>query len=247
MKLFFPDNIFSRILINQFDEELKSNIVFNPSANITSMVKETETVGLIPMMDLITNKDLFVSKEVGISFEGTLSNSYIYYSNKSEFNEIKMAGDVSTVEIILSKILFNELYKKDININIQTKLPAKNNNDSFIIVGDDNFRDDRINSAISFAEEVVEIISAPFVNFILASPNSELLGDYSSKMKNHLNNGKEKSSKVDFDFAGASFIQTNLDKVFFKFTDQDIEGINQLIRLPFYYGILKDIIEVKFM
>ena len=94
MKLFFPDNIFSRILINQFDEELKSNIVFNPSANITSMVKETETVGLIPMMDLITNKDLFVSKEVGISFEGTLSNSYIYYSNKSEFNEIKMAGDV---------------------------------------------------------------------------------------------------------------------------------------------------------
>lgn len=247
MNLFFPDNIFSRILINQFDEELKTKIVFNPSGNITSLVKENETVGLIPTMDIITNKDLFVSKEVGISFEGTLSNSYIYYSNKSDFNEIKIAGDVSTVEIILSKILFNELYKKDININIQTKLPAKENNDNFIIVGDDNFRDERINSAISFAEEVVEIISAPFVNFILASPNSDLLGEYSGKIKSNLNNSKQKASKVDFDFAGASFIQNNLDKVFFNFTDQDIEGINQLIRLPFYYGILRDIIEVKFL
>ncbi len=247
MNLFFPDNIFTKILINRFDEELKTKIVLNPSGNITSLVKENETVGLIPTMDLITNKDLFVSKEVGISFEGILSNSYIYYSNKSDFNEIKIAGDVSTVEIILSKILFNELYKKDININIQTKLPAKDNNDNIIIVGDDNFRDERIINAISFAEEVVEIISTPFVNFILASSNPDLLKEYSDKMKISLNNGKLKSSKTDFDFSGASLIQNNLDKVFFNLTEQDVEGINQIIRLPFYYGILKDIIEVKFV
>lgn len=247
MKLFFPDNIFSRILVNQLDEDLKSEIVFNPSVNISTMVKQNGTVGLIPTLDLITNKDLFVSKGVGISFEGTLSNSYIYYANQSDVSEIKIAGDISTVEIILSKILFNELYKKDININIQTKLPAKDNNDNIIIVGDDNFRDERINGAISFAEEVVEVISAPFVNFILASPKSDLLDEYGEKMKSHLNNGKLKSSKVDFDLAGASFIQNNLDKVFFNLNEQDIEGINQLIRLPFYYGILKNIIEVKFL
>ena len=247
MHLYFPDNIFSRILINQFDEDLKSEIFFNPSANITSLVKQNETVGLIPTMDLVSNKDLFVSKDVGISFEGTLSNSYIYYSNQQDLTEIKIAGDVSTVEIILSKILFNELYKKDININIQTKLPANEISDNLIIVGDDNFRSERINNAISFAEEVIEIISLPFVNFILASPNSALLKEYSDKMKNSLNNGKQRPSKVDFDLAGASLIQNNLDKVFFNLTEQDIEGINQLIQLPFYYGILKDIIEVKFI
>ena len=176
-----------------------------------------------------------------------MSNSYIYYSNQQDLTEIKIAGDVSTVEIILSKILFNELYKKDININIQTKLPANEISDNLIIVGDDNFRSERIDNAISFAEEVIEIISLPFVNFILASPNSALLKEYSDKMKNSLNNGKLKSSKVDFDLAGASLIQNNLDKVFFNLTEQDIEGINQLIQLPFYYGILKDIIEVKFI
>jgi hypothetical protein len=247
MKLFFPENIFSRILINQLDEEFKSEIVFNPSVNITSLVKKNKTIGLIPTMDLVTNKDLFVSKDVGISFEGLLSNSYIYYSNRPDINEIKIAGDVSTVEIILSKILFRELYKKDISINILTKLPPQSNNENMITVGDDNFRDDRINNAISFAEEVVEIISAPFVNFILVSPDSDLLKEYAEKMKTSLNNGKQKSSKVNFDFASASFIQNNLDKVFFSFTEQDVEGINQLIRLPFYYGILKDIIEAKFV
>jgi len=247
MKIFFPQNIFTQILINQFDKKLKSEIVFNPSANITSLINGNDTVGLIPVTDLLTNNDLFVSNSVGISFEGPLSNSYIYYSDKNDINEIKIAGDVSTVEIILSKILFNELYKKDVNINIQTKLPVKENNNNYIIAGDDNFRDDRINTAISFAEEVVEIISAPFVNFILASPNPDLLKEYSDKMKTSLNNGKQNFSKVDFDFSGASFIQNNLDKVFFNLMDQDIEGINQLIRLSFYYGILKDIIEVKFI
>ncbi len=247
MKLFFPDNIFSRIFINQLDDNLKSKIVFNPSANITSLIKQNKTIGLIPTMDLVTNKDLFVSRDVGISFEGSLSNSYIYFSDQSDISEIKIAGDVSTVEILLSKIIFNELYKKEININIQTKLPPKENNDNLIIVGDDNFRDDRINCAISFAEEVVEIISAPFVNFILASPDVYLLTEYAGKMKVGLSNGQQKSSKVDFDFSSASLIQNNLDKVFFNFTDQDVEGINQLIRLPFFYGILKDIFEVKFV
>lgn len=247
MKLYFPDNIFTKVLLDQLDDELKDELIFNPSANITQFVKQSGSVGLIPTMDLITNKDLFVSKEIGISFEGPLSNSYIYYSDPSDFDEIKIAGDVSTVEIILSKILFNELYKKDIKINILTTLPAKDNNDNLILVGDNNFRDDRITKGISFAEQVVEIISAPFVNFILASTDKDSLKTCAIKMKNSINNGKQKSSKVNFDLASASFIHNNLDKVFFNFTDQDIEGIQQLIRLPFYYGILKDIIEMKFV
>ena len=35
-------------------------------------------------MDLITNKDLFISSEIGISFDALLSNAYIHFKEEQE-------------------------------------------------------------------------------------------------------------------------------------------------------------------
>ncbi len=80
---------------------------------------EPGSVALIPTMDLINNKDLYISKSFGISFDGALSNSYLYYrAEQKDIKRINIAGDVSAVEVILCKILFKEIYNTEIEIGI---------------------------------------------------------------------------------------------------------------------------------
>ena len=78
------------------------------------------------------------------------------------------------MDVILSKIIFKELYDSDIEIAIQTKLDAKISG-NYLLAGDENFNNARFEKGISIAEEVIDLISAPFVSYILASNNKNIL------------------------------------------------------------------------
>jgi hypothetical protein len=43
------------------------------------------------------------------------------------------------------------------------------------------------------------------------------------------------------------FISINIQHLVFDFDKQDLEGIKQLLQMPYYHGLIKDIIEVKFV
>jgi len=100
MKYLFPDNLFSRFFSFSFSEEEKKEIVFLPSAQLTSaLIKEANAIGLIPTLDLLKNEDLFISKLGGVSFESEFCNSYFYYPASREqkkVTEVSLAGDVSS-------------------------------------------------------------------------------------------------------------------------------------------------------
>ena len=183
MKLFLPDNIFTRLLVAVIDKEESKELLFEPSSILSKkLVENPHSAALIPTLELITNKDLFVSQSVGISFEGPISNSFIYYEpGLKDLEKLNLAGDISSMEVILSKIIFKELYDSDIEIAIQTKLDAKISG-NYLIAGDENFNNARFEKGISIAEEVIEIISAPFTNYVLASKDKDLLEEYSSKL-----------------------------------------------------------------
>ena len=127
MKIFFPDNIFSRLLVVVIDKEESKEFLFEPSSILSKKLNDNpHSAALIPTLELITNKNLFVSESVGISFEDPVSNSFIYYeSGLKEIVKLKLAGDISSMEVILSKIIFKVLYDSDIEIAIQTKFDTK--------------------------------------------------------------------------------------------------------------------------
>ncbi len=250
MEIFFPKNIFTHSFISALDEEYKSRIIFKPASMLSKSLNEnTDSVALIPTMEILTNKEFFVSKRFGLSYEGPLSNSYIYYPGGSNnIRKIKLSGDVSSMEVILSKILFKELYNMDSEIILQT-ITEDVPSDPTIIVGDENFVESRYTKGISFAEEVIEVLTAPFVNFILASNNKDLLieseaqlTEAAGKLDNSYLSGTENFSEESL-----NFIKENFDKVFFNLDDQDVVGIKELLQLPYYHGLLKDIIEIKFI
>ena len=231
-------------------EEDKNIISFKESAALSMEVrKNSSSIALMPVSDIITNKTFFVSSSLGISFEESLCNSYIYYNSEGEIiNEFKLAGDISTVEAIIGLIFFKENYELDFKMNI-----ALNDNElissNHILTGDKNFIDGKYEKGISFAEEIIDLISAPFVNYVLASGDDKNLKKFSDRFSEAMKNLDRKDIKIPGSFSDEtkSFIKDNLPTVIYNLDEQDKEGIRQVVSLPYYHGIIKDMIEIKFV
>ncbi|HEY4756454.1 MAG TPA: hypothetical protein VIH28_10390 [Ignavibacteriaceae bacterium] len=252
MEILLPDNIFARILSSAFDEKDAIHLHHFPAGLLSKKMNETKNaVGLIPTMDLVNNKELFISQSLGISFDESISNSYIYFNQKDKIvDEIVLAGDVSFNEGILTKILFSENYGVDVQLSFE-KTNGGSSTKNRILVGDRNFIEGNLDSGISFAEEIIEMISAPYVNFVFASESEEALKKFHSKYQDVISklNPTEFFENANETVMSSSrnYLMENLQHVVFDFDKQDLEGMKQLLQLPYYHGIIKDLIDVKFV
>lgn len=250
-KLFVPQNIFTKIFLSELNLQDDFHIQFSDTSLISRKLNEDEnSIGLIPTMDLLTFKDLFVSSEIGMSFNGLISNSYIHFKDGQEsLEELFLKGDVTSNEIILSKLLFKEFY----DINVKTTLikdETLHRNENILIVGDENYQKELFMKGLSFSEEIIELIDSPYVNFIFAGSSENILKDFTNKYKNDFS--AEHSEKYEdlleeFPQSSIDFINVNIQDIVFDFEDQDLEGIKSLLQMPYYHGILKDMIDIKFV
>ena len=250
-KFCLPKNIFSSILLSEIKDVNSLEAENIPSSIIAKKISEDKnSVGLIPTLDLLSNRELFVSGEIGISFNALLSNSYIHYKEEQEtIDEIFLKGDVTSNEVILSKILFKEFYDVDIKPTLLRNEPSDFNK-NVLIVGDENFEKELFLNGLSFAEEIVELVNAPYVNFVLASTNETLLREFNKKYKEYFLNGHEEIFDdlfPTFPQTSIDFISVNAQHLVFDLDEQDLEGIKLLLQLPYYHGLIKNMIDVKFV
>jgi hypothetical protein len=246
MNIISPDNYFARLFFHNFEKEVKDSIRYFPSSLITSeLLKDESSVALIPAIDLIKNPGLHISKLFGISFEGSLSNSYIYYGQENKnITEINLAGDMSSCEVILSKILFKELYDSELKIVLSTSSEIESNK-NYIITGNKNFDNDYFVQGFSFAEEMVELINLPYVNYIVASKNPDLIKEFNSIAGAPINKFIEKPEEAIIAIIPLNiqeYFAANVSNLIFKYDEQDIEGIVQLLQLPYFHGLINDIV-----
>jgi hypothetical protein len=247
MKAYFPENIFTRVLLNSLKEEERKKTSFRTSSLLSQTINlEENSVALVPTLDIITHPEFYLSVSVGISFDASLCNSFIYYQPDSEeIEKINLAGDISSMDVILLKIFFKELYNSEPEIKLQTNLPDKTF-ENYFISGDENFRKGRYEKGISFSEEMIEMISAPYANFILASKDKKLIEDYSKVLLNAIELIDYRSdSKFDFNTDSQKFIKNNMISVVYNFSEQDIVGIKELVQLTYFHGYTKEIVDLK--
>jgi len=249
-KILVPQNVFSKILLSELNLDESIIFEFQPAALIAKkLLKEENSIGLIPTLDLITSKDLFISAKIGLSFNALLSNSYIHFKEGHEtLEQIFLKGDVTTNEIILSKILFKEFYDVDVTPALVKEGPHIN--DNTLIVGDENYEKDLFLKGLSFSEEIIELLDAPYVNFVLAGSSENALKDFNHKHRDHLLNGHTENYTdllKGCTQTSLEFISVNIQHIVFDLEDQDLEGIKALMQLPYFHGILKDMIEIKFV
>jgi hypothetical protein len=250
-KFYLPQNIFSRILLLEMEDKSELEFEFVPSSLIAKRISnEKDTVGLIPTMDLLSNKDLFISSEIGISFNALLSNAYIHFKEEQEtIEELFLRGDVTSNEVILSKLLFKEFYDVEVKTTLLNR-EVSDFKDNILVIGDENYEKEIFLNGLSFAEEIIELISAPYVNFVLAAESKEILKDFNLKYKSSLAKGHADNFDdlfPDFPQTSLDFLSVNIQHLIFDFEEQDLEGIKQLLQMPYYHGMIKEITDVKFV
>ena len=246
MKIISPDNFFTKLFFHNFEKEIKDNLCFMSSSLITTeLLKAENSIALIPVTDLISNKDLYISRSFGLSFEGGVSNSYIYYGSENKnITELNLSGDVSSCEVILAKILFKELYNTELKIVLSTSLELEADK-NYIVTGDKNFSEDHFVKGFSFAEEIVELINLPYVNYVFASKNPDLLKEFNSLATGPINKFLENPEDAIKEIIPSNiqeYFAVNLSTLIFSFDEQDIEGIDQVLQLPYFHGIINEII-----
>jgi hypothetical protein len=250
-KFYLPQNIFSQLFQTKLEDKSAFDFEFAPASLIAKKIsKNKESIGLIPSLDLLTNKTLFVSSEIGISFDAMVSNAYIHFKEKQEtIKELFLKGDVSSNEVILSKILFKEFYEVDIK---PTLLSSEKGdlNDNVLIIGDENYEKELFLKGLSFSEEIIELISAPYVNFLLAGTSEESIKNFVKNFTESLSKpGTENVEKLypTFPQSSLDFLKVNFQHVVFNLDEQDREGMKLLLQMPFFHGLIKEMIEVKFV
>jgi hypothetical protein len=252
MHIYFPKNIFTDLIKNVLPEQLSGRVKFQYSSLITNeILKDPNSIGLIPTLDLIRHNDLFVSKKIGISFEESLCNSYLYYSSERKtFEDLYIIGDISSNEAVGAKIILKELYGLNLKVSLLTDF-SKAIGKNTLSVGDINFENDKYFNGISFAEEMTEVLSLPYVNFVLASLNQKPIedfhksvGDVQTDIYNKVENGE---FGMDLSDSSKQLFKENISSFICNLAEQDIDGINQLLRLPFFHEIISDIIDVKYV
>lgn len=251
MRLLFPNNVFARLVADHLPEGMKAEISFFSSSVLSKELAANEgAIGLIPVMDIINHNDFFISSKAGLSFESSLCNSYLYFNpGERELKDVYLAGDISSQEVILSKILFKEQYDAAVQMHLLTdnNLSGKN----LLIAGDQNFNSNIFANGISFADEMIENLNLPYVNYVLAAnkkENLEVVHEVFTELGELIY-----SSMEDYNFGetipelSKDYIKSNISSLIVNLDQQDIEGLEQLIRMPYFYGIIKDIVEIKFV
>jgi hypothetical protein len=211
----------------------------------------TSAIAFIPTIDLINHRNLFVSNKLALAFDGALSNSYFHFvEGEKKIEKIYLRGDVSLNEILLTKILFSERYSANLEIALDPSKIAEKGKD-FLVVGDENFTSWDFQNALSLADEASELIEFPYVNYVFASPDREALQKFNESVYTVDPIIEDQIEKIiDPSILSAeakSFITQNIGSLYFDMTDNEVNAVNELIRLVFYHGIIEDMFDVKFM
>ena len=250
MKVVIPQNIYAAIFAMNLPDEIKGDIKVTASSLIANEVeKENSDIGLMPSFDLLNHKELYISKKAALSFDGLLSNTYFYFvPGKEKIYELFLRGDVSSNEIILSKILFSERFDSNIKLTLDTS-EIIDENKNYIITGNDNFGSFDFNKGISFADQIAELIDFPYVNYVWASKDEEKLKEFNNYF-NELDKSVEDRIEIilqsmNFRKEVNEFIEENLNSVYFEITENEIAGLYELLKLPYFHGITKEMFELK--
>ncbi len=252
MKIILPKNIFSSILVSELQKNEGFEISFKESSLISKDLEfNTSAIALIPTIDLINHRNLFVSNKLALAFDGALSNSYFHFvEGEKKIEKIYLRGDVSLNEILLTKILFSERYSANLEIALDPSKIAEKGKD-FLVVGDENFTSWDFQNALSLADEASELMEFPYVNYVFASPDREALQKFNESVYTVDPIIEDQIEKIiDPSILSAeakSFITQNIGSLYFDMTDNELNAVNELIRLVFYHGIIEDMFDVKFM
>ena len=104
-------------------------------------------------------------------------------------------------------------------------------------------------NGVSFSDQFAELIDYPYVNFVLAAKEKQILLDFSNELK-ELDTQIENEldlyiDKLDLKSNLRTHLIENFDSIYYELTDNELDGLNEMLRLPYYHGIIKEVVELN--
>lgn len=250
MRIVFPKNLYSTLLAEMLPEQLRSSITFKESSVISSDLEQGSfDLALIPSCDMIRHESFFISGRTGISFDGILSNSFLYFlPGQTDIPDLYMAGDISVNEIVLTKILFKERYNADVQLHLETgKIDRANKN--YLVAGDMNLSGNMFRDGLSLSDELSTMLYLPYVNFIIVSKHEEMVSEFNSlageldiKMEQDIN---KIITGMDISAEAKDYVLDNFNSVYFDMTEVEADGLRDLLQMPYFHGITDEMLDLK--
>ena len=250
MKILLPDNIYAKIFFSLLPGFTEAEIIYSKSAVISKELDEDKAdIARIPSMDILSHPAFYISGKAAISFDGAVSNSYFYFIKQLRFvKELFLRGDVSKNEVILSKIIFEEQFDSTPEIFLDSKEFSLNEK-NYLICGNENFTDNLLDAGFSLADQIADMLEAPYVNYVLASKNEQIIKNLNTKIadldKMLEDNFEAVSKNLNVGEHVLSFVRDNLNSLYFDMTEIERKSFADLIQLAYFAGIIEDIPDIK--
>ncbi len=242
------DNIYTRLLFSAItNAEIKVTFMQNNSLQ-KAFSDNLYDLYLLPSLEITQTNNLFVSKKIGIAFDGFLSPDYIFYSQSENLKKMNLIGDYSMNEIILSKVVFREVFAQEIEIIIEKNT---NTNDNLIVCGNSNFTQNKFEKGDSLSELISNYLDAPYLKYIFVSKSkepivkinqfAEIIGEkeFADITKNEY--------FIEFSENVLEILKSEWDSIYFSLTDLEIDAFEEFRKIPFYYGLADEMKELAFI
>ncbi len=252
MNIIIPQNIFSTLFALALpDGEKEKLTIMDSSLIVKELENNKDSIGIIPSLDLLRHPEIFVSQNFAISFDGVLSNSYLYFKQEqNSLDKILLRGDITSNDLILGKILFPEQYGIEPELLLDSKSIDFDRN-NYLMIGIENDTYPIVNNGISFSDHIAELLDLPYVNFVLASYSEESLQNFEEVIQNAVEllneNIQDYLTKLKLDTKLHDFISNNLNSLYYDFTENEREALEELLKLPYYHGMIEELVEIKFV
>ncbi|AFN73508.1 hypothetical protein MROS_0264 [Melioribacter roseus P3M-2] len=252
MNLYAPNNIFIQIFSNEPSVKQNYNVISSPSPMVVkNILNDKDSIGLVPTLELVNNKELFVSSKIGISFDGILSSAYLYFvKGERTVDKIHLRGDISVNEALISNMLFEERYSVTPEIILDTSREIDPEKD-YLIAGNENFVDGKFKIGLSLADEISDLLNLPYVNYLLVSKNSEKLEEFNNTFKKIdtliEDNFEDIINALELNDEVKNYLTDNFNSIYYELTPNETEAVQELIKLVYYHGIIDDIFDVKYV
>jgi hypothetical protein len=97
---------------------------------------------------------------------------------------------------------------------------------------------------------MIELLSLPYVSFVLASADDKIVRELEPVLFEGIPSVYDNFDNLEQYFSLTEkmlkYVKQNISSLILEFNDQDIESVNQLIMLPYFHGIIKEIVEPKY-
>ncbi len=252
MNILVPQNIFAQFPFYSLKSKPLPAVNSRPASLISHLLENKEAdVALIPSLDLLSHGDFFVSSRLGISFDGELCSSFLYFvEGKKNISKLLLNGEVTANETLAAKLIFEEFYNTNVELSLDLNEPAIEKN-NYLICGNKNFQQNFFNKGISLAEQLSELLGYPYVNFVFASNSRDKIKEFNSLLENTdlkiEENIDDLLANLKITESAKDFIKNNLNSVYFEITQNEIDGLSELLKYAYFKGMVDDIVEIKWI